>query len=39
MIIGEMKRKRVRMKIGCGVKEIEKKENGFQLKMEEGIEV
>ncbi|AAN30305.1 HI0933 family flavoprotein [Brucella suis 63/252] len=39
MLLGEMKRHRVRLKLGCGVKAIEKTANGFSLQLADGLAV
>ncbi|UWF65915.1 MULTISPECIES: NAD(P)/FAD-dependent oxidoreductase [unclassified Brucella] len=36
MLLGEMKHHRVRLKLGCGVKAIEKTANGFSLQLADG---
>ncbi len=36
MLLGEMKRHRVRLKLGCGVKAIDKTSDGFSLQLTEG---
>ncbi|SBW14196.1 NAD(FAD)-utilizing dehydrogenase [Brucella sp. 10RB9215] len=39
MLLGEMKRHRVRLKLGCGAKAIEKTVNGFSLQLADGLAV
>ncbi|EFM57104.1 BaiN/RdsA family NAD(P)/FAD-dependent oxidoreductase [Brucella inopinata] len=39
MLLGEMKRHRGRLKLGCGVKAIEKTANGFSLQLVDGLAV